>query len=289
MRHAHRRWAGAVAITSTMAIVASVQVGGTAFAQQSISADLRMLMTRPGDDATEVTAGPPPADFPMEVLPRGTTPVASTINGNRTVVVGTMAGRAPGWRTDFLSQVSAAGWISQMPAQAGFMSGPSDTAAICKGTDFADVALVAGRAGAINVRATVTRDPRRQCASHGPGAAMSFADVTFPTLEAPAGAKMTEGGGNGSSSDWASHAQLITELPMGALADFYRRQIGDAGWIEDGAPALVENAMVVRYKVPSRIGPALPGMFIVSAFEQPGRFDLLLRLVRPPDRVGGSR
>jgi hypothetical protein len=111
---------------------------------------------------------------------------------------------------------------------------------------------------------------------------MSFADVTFPILEAPAGAKMTSGGSGGSSSEWSSHTQLRSDLSMAALIDHYRRQIIDAGWMEDGAPAFFDNAAVIRFKAPSRVGPALPAMLIVNAFED-RRFDLFIRLTRPPD------
>jgi len=134
------------------------------------------------------------------------------------------------------------------------------------------------------VRAVLVRDPRRQCASRGGGAAMSFADVTFPVLEPPPGAKMTGAGGSGSSSDWTSHTQVTSNLTMAVLADHYRRQIIDAGWNEDGAPAFLENSMVIRFKVPSKIGPALPAILIVNVFDDPHQFDLFLRLTRPPDR-----
>lgn len=241
-----------------------------------------MQFVWPGRDFGEPKPGPPPADFPKEVLPRGTVPVASGASGVYTIVVGTLPSRPSGWRAELLSTVSALGWISQMPAQSGFVMGPADTASICKGTDFVDVALSTKVTG-VYVRAVLARDPRRQCASRGAGSAISFADVTFPVLEPPDGGKMTSGGGGGSSSEWTSHTQLTSDLSMAALADHYLRQIVDAGWNEDGAPAFFDDAMVIRFKAPSKIGPALPAMLIISAFDD-HRFDLFLRLTRPPDR-----
>ena len=282
MRQMHRRWAWAVVIACAVTC-AHVVVDATA--QQTITSDLKMLMLSPGREPVEAKPGPPPADFPQEVLPRGTVPVASGVNGTRMIVVGTMASRSSGWRADLTSNVSALGWMSQMPAQSGFVMGSQTNAvSICKGTDFVDVSLIPDRTGAFNVRAMLTRDPRRVCASRGPGSTMSFADVTFPTLEPPAGAKMSAGGGGGSSSEWSSHAQMTTDLSLTSLADHYRQQIIDVGWIEDGAPAILENAMVLRYKVPSKVGPAVPGMFIINAFDQAHQFDLLLRVARPPGR-----
>ena len=280
MRNRHWRWALAAILTSLVA---------QPHAQQTMSSELRMLLVRsgpPGAEAGEPRPGPPPADFPQEVLPRGTTPVGSVTSGNRTIVVGTMSSRPAGWRADFLSTVSDAGWLSQMPAQVGFvMSSQVDGTSICKGTTFVDVSLMQASGGATNVRATVTRDPRRQCASRGAGSTMSFADVMFPVLEPPPGAKSASGGGGGSSADWTSHLQLTTELPLAAIADHYRRQIIDAGWAEDGAPAIFDNAIIVRFKVPSKLGPALPAMLVVSAFEHARQYDLFLRLTRPPDRA----
>lgn len=282
MRTIQRRLAGALLIAFAVAGIHRV-IG--AAAQQVLTSEMKMLMIRPGADPVEPKPGPPPADFPREVLPRGTVPVASGVSGTRTIVVGTLASRSPGWRGELLSYVSALGWVSQMPVQSGFVSGQSDTASICKGTDFVDVALIPATGGGTNVRAMLTRDPRRQCASRGAGSTMSFADVTFPVLEAPAGAKMSSGGGGGSSSEWTSHTQLKSELSMAAMVDHYRRQIIDAGWSEDGQPAFLENATVIRFKAPSTLGPALPAMLIVSAFDD-HQFDLFLRLTRPPDRTG---
>lgn len=281
MRQLHQCRVWAVVIAGA---VVCVHVAVIAAPQQTVSSELRMLMAG-GREPIEPTPGPPPADFPQEVLPRGTTPVASGVSGSRMVVVGTLANRMPGWRADYLSQVTALGWVSQMPAQSGFvMASQAEGASICKGTDFADVSLIPARSGGINVRATVTRDPRRVCASRGVGATMSFADVTFPTLEAPDGAKMSTGGSGGSSDDWSSHAKMTTELSIQALADHYRRQIIDAGWVEDGAPAFFDNAMVIRFKAPSKIGPPLPAMFIITAFDQPRQLDVFIRLTRPSDR-----
>ena len=159
--------------------------------------------------------------------------------------------------------------------------GSSDTASICKGTDFVDVALVTATGGGTNVRAMLTRDPRRVCASRGAGSTMSFADVTFPILEPPAGAKMSGGGGGGSSSEWTSHALLTSELPMASLADHYVRQIIDNGWTQDGAPAMFDNAMIIRFKAPSKLGGMLPAMLVINAFDEKNQFDAFMRLTRP--------
>jgi hypothetical protein len=255
-------------------------------AQQTMSSELKMMMMVPGSDPVEPKPGPPPAGFPTEVLPRGTVPVASGVSRTHTVVVGTLANRSSGWRTELLSSVSAFGWVPQMPMPAGFVMGSSDSVSICKGTDFVDVSLAAAAGGGANVRVALARDPRRQCASRGAGSTMSFADVTFPVLEPPPGSKSSSGGGGGSSSEWTSHAQLTSDLPMSSLADHYRRQIIDAGWSEDGTPAFFDNATVMRFKAPSKLGPALPAMLIITAFDDPHRFDAFLRLTRPPDRTG---
>ncbi len=279
MHHIYRRLALALVITCAVA-----RVHGTtnAAAQQTLSSEMRL--TWPGIDTVDAKLGPPPADFPREVLPRGTVPVASGVNGPRSIVVGTLSNNTPGWRTELLSLVSALGWTSQMSAQSGFVTGPlSNSVSICKDTDFVDVALTPATGGGTHVRAMLTRDPRRQCVSRSAGSTMSFADVTFPILEAPPGARLHSGGGGGSSSEWTSHAQLTTDLSMAALSDHYRRQIIDAGWTDDGAPAFFDNAMVMRFRAPSTTGPALPAMLIINAFDA-HTFDAFLRLTRPPDR-----
>jgi hypothetical protein len=269
-----------------LALIVICAAGRTvdATGQQGLSSDLRMQLVSPGREPVDPKPGPPPADFPKEVLPRGTVPVASGTNGNYTIVVGTLPSRPSGWRAELLSYVAAFGWISQMPAQSGFVMGSADSVSICKGTDFVDVALSVPPGGSVNVRAVLTRDPRRQCASRGPGSTMSFADVMFPVLEPPPGGKMSGGGGGGSNSEWTSHTQLTSELSMAALADHYRRQIVEAGWNEDGSPAFLENSMVIRFKAPSKIGPALPAMLIINVFDDPHQFDVFLRLTRPPER-----
>jgi hypothetical protein len=282
MQALHRNLVAAAVVTCGIAAGYNVAV---AAAQQTVSTELRMLMTRPGTDPVEPNPGPPPADFPTEVLPRGTVPVASGANRTYTVVVGTLADRTPGWRTELLSAVSAFGWVSQMPTPSGFVMGSTDAVSICKGSDFVDVSLSKAARGGTNVRASLSRDPRRICASRGGGSAMSFADVTFPVLEPPADSKMTSGGGGGSSDEWTSRGQLTSDLPLSALADHYRRQIIDAGWSEDGTPAFFDNAIVVRFKAPSKIGPPLPAMLIITSFDAPHKFDVFMRLTRPPDRT----
>lgn len=278
MPHLQPRRAWVLVLTCTVSLAHSA-VDVTA--QQTLSAEMRRLVMRPGSDPIDPKPGPPPADFPKEVLPRGTVPVASGTSGIHTIVVGTLANRQSGWRNELVSSVASFGWISQMPPQAGFVMGSSDNASICKGTDFVDVSLLTAADGGTNVRATLTRDPRRVCASRGAGSTMSFADVTFPVLEPPPGAKMSGGGGGGSSSEWTSHALLTSELPMASLADHYRRQIIDAGWTEDGAPAIFDNAMVIRFKVTSKLGPVLPAMLVINAFEEKNQFDAFIRLTRP--------
>jgi len=270
----------AIVITCAVAVAHAA-----AAAQQSISSDLRMLIMQPGSGPFEPKAGPPPADFPREVLPRGTDPGASGVSGNRTIVVGTLSGRTAAWRTELLSAVSSSGWVSQMPLQTGFVrGGESSSVSICKSSDFVDVSLSAAPKGGTNVRAMLTRDPRRVCAPRGAGSNFSFADVTFPVIELPSAAKMLNGGGGGSNSEWSSHAQVTTDLSLEALAEHVRRQIVDAGWTEDGSPAFLNNAMVIRFKAPSTLGPPLPAMLIVTAFDVPQRFDLLVRVARPPER-----
>jgi hypothetical protein len=278
MRVTHRFSAWTIALAFAVAFDHTA-IG--AAVQQTISSELRMLMTRPGTDPVDPKPGPPPADFPTEVLPRGTVPVASGVSRTYTVVVGKLANRTSGWRTEFLADVAAFGWVSQMPAQSGFVMGPADAVSICKGTDFVDVSLAKAAGGGTNVRAALSRDPRRLCASRGAGATMAFADVTFPVLEPPPGSKMTSGGGGGSLSEWTSHGQLTADLSLASLADYYRRLIVEAGWAEDGAPAFFDNATLVRFKAPSKTGPALPAMLIITAFDDPHEFDLFLRVTRP--------
>jgi hypothetical protein len=279
MRSSNHHWIRFVVLAS---VVVVARPSMAAARQVAASTDLRLVTPGGMGGPVDMKPGPPPSGFPLEVLPSGMTPTASGVNGTRTVVTGTLASRAARWRADYIAAVSSLGWTPQRGQQPGFvMGGPSESVGICKGPDFVDVAITPGASGNANVRATLTRDPRRVCANHGPGATMGFADVAFPTLEAPSGAKASTGGSGGSSSEWSSHAQITTELSMASLADHYRAQILDAGWTEEGAPAFMENAMVIRYKAPSTLGPALPAMLIITALDGPRDFDLLIRVVRP--------
>lgn len=271
-------------------VAAVVTVAAVNGQQQTVPNDvLQMLRMGPMSGTPgEIKAGPAPADFPSDVLPRGTVVVASQSNDRGTTVVGTLQALPSGWRNDYLASVGASGWMSQMPVMTGFtMSGTSNSASICKGTDFVMMSTTPRKGGGLYVRAAVTRDPRRLCQARPSGMDQYFADVAFPTLEAPPDVRPSGGGSSGSQEDWSTRTQLTTGLSLAVLAEHYRQQIAAAGWIEDGGPVSFDNVMISRYKVPSKLGFTIPALFIVTRFDGTQQYDLLLRVVRPNDRVGG--
>ena len=94
---------------------------------------------------------------------------------------------------------------------------------------------------------------------HGEGE-IDGATVGFAMLDAPTNSRSLSGGSGGSTDEWDSHAKFTTNLTIVALAEHYRRQFAEAGWVEEGPLFETGTVSITRYKVPSKVGAALPAI-----------------------------
>ena len=241
----------------------------------------------PSNDPFDLKVGPAPADFPKDVLPQGTVVALTATTERMTTVVGTAAGLVATGRADFMSALQAAGWSLQSLPQRGFVSTTSlDSTSVCKGTNFVNVALIPRTEGGHYVRASLTRDPRRQCATRPPMGDSYFADLNLPAMAPPAGAKSYGGGGGGSTDAWTANSKITVDMKLPAIAAHYRKQLVDAGWKVDGSPVERDGYSITVFRVPSKLGGAVAGLLTVIAIEGSPQIDLFLRVTRASDSRG---
>jgi hypothetical protein len=232
----------------------------------------------------ELRAGGPPADFPTGLFPRGAT-VAATLLAparNTTVVVAA----APALSADQLEQHETAlvgnGWVSFGPRFRGFatsVTGSQPPISICRGSDFVSLISRPRSAGGVYLQATLTRDPRRTCTQSMSSTLM--ADIDVPRLPPPPNTKLMGGGGGGGSIDsLTSVIRLETTMAPRAVTEHYEKLLVAAGWKVTGRLRDGDTMAIVRFDVPSRIGPALSGTLSVSKLADTQDQDVFLRVVR---------
>jgi hypothetical protein len=232
----------------------------------------------------ELRAGRPNADFPADVFPRGSTINATLLmpSRNTTVVVAT----APSLSAEDLEKhettLLASGWISTGPRPRGFtMSSPSGQAPInvCKASDFVSLTSQPRAAGGLYVRATLSRDLRRTCVASLSTSMMT--DIDLPRLPPPVDARQVGGGGGGGSLDtFTSGIRLETMLSPRGVMDHYEKLLVGAGWKVSGRLRDGDDMAMVRFDVPSRIGPSLSGWLSATKLADTGDQDVFLRVLR---------
>ena len=274
-------------------LVTGVLATGSLHAQ-SIPKELVNLLTRgigtnPNDNY-ELRIGAPPS-FPRELLPRGVVPAASTVAERATVVVA----EAPGLTGRDLSQYErdlvAAGWsnMSSMSSRGLVSSNMSPTSSFCKGDQHASISYSARAAGGLNLRVSITADPRRSCMPPGARPMSYFADVDLPNLNPPAGSRVM-GSGSGSSSDrYAQDVRLETKLTPEAVVKHYGDQLATGGWKREAHTAAAGVA-VGRFSMVSTTKETVIAVVMATQLPADDQVAVTLQLLRvDPNRpfMGG--
>lgn len=266
------------------ACTAGVALGFAQDASQGIPAEvLSMLGPTTAGGGGELRPGGPPADFPAGIFPAGTTPVATMIAAARSTVV--VVAAAPKTSLDDIDKheavLLAGGWVSNSPRSRGFSPSPVTGAqfAVCRGADFVSLTSQPRPAGGLYLRATLMRDPRRTCV---PSPAMTMmADVDFPRLPPPAGARQVGGGGGGGGlDDLSSRGRIETSLAPRAVVEHYEKLLVGAGWKVVGRVRDGDEMALTRFEVPSRIGPPLSAWLAATKLADTGDQDIFMRVVR---------
>jgi hypothetical protein len=266
--------------------LAIVLVGGLAFPSaapaQTISAEVMQVLTRgplstPGGNY-DLTVGAVPKNFPAELIPAGSTPVASTDSPSMRVALVEVPAAEEAARITFARALNDAGWLSPMPAVRGFSMASTVTLQLCKEFDHVNVQYVPKADRGTYVRISLQHDPRRRCS---PRAEAFFTDVPIPALRHPEGARAYGASGGGSSDGYHTGARIDTSMTAAALAAHYHPQVVAAGW-EQVTRLADPDLVVVRYTARLKTGEILTAVLTVST--GPGTADLFLRITRPAVR-----
>jgi hypothetical protein len=248
----------------------------------AIPADVVSLLMRigaVGDSTGTIQAGPPPADFPLAVLPAGAQPIATAISAaNGTTVIATApdvdAGRL---RAHYLSLVSA-GWTEVGPRVRGFVTTTvPQQFNVCRGADFVVLAAYPRQEGGSYLRATVVRDTRRACFTPP---IVSMADVDVPMLTAPDGVRLFGPSSSGGLDSQMSTVRAASPAPVRTLADHFESQLIAAGWKIVGRARVRDAMSLTTFALTSHSGDALTGWLGVTALGDNGDADVVLRIVR---------
>jgi hypothetical protein len=255
----------------------------TPHAQSSaIPADVVSLLMRIGaigDSSGTIQAGPPPADFPLAVLPPGAQPIATAISAaNGTTVIATAPDiDAARLRAHYMSLVSA-GWTEVGPPVRGFVTtAVPQQFNVCRGADFVVLAAYPRQEGGSYLRATVIRDTRRACFTPP---IVSMADVDIPMLTAPDGVRLFGPSSSGGLDSQTSMVRAASPAPVRALADHFESQLSAAGWKVIGRARVRDAMSMTIFALTSRNGDALTGWLGVTALGDDGDTDVVLRIVR---------
>jgi hypothetical protein len=282
---------------TTKALIVAVDVAGAPLwlmaRSQQASADtvpkeiVAILMRGAPLQGFDLRVGGPPADFPKDLLPAGTEVAVSAVSDRGTTIVGIASGLSATDRARLDQALSAAGWISAGPRVRGFTMNTADMpTSICRGSDFASVALIPRPEGGSYVRASNVKDPRRSCQ---PRPEMSFTDVNIPALPPPPNSKAYGGGGGGSLDQMYSSTRLETTFSLAALASHYTALFTAAGWQIEGRTIEEERLSVTRFSTKSTNGDPITAILTITSFRNSSLIDLAVRIVRDrgDGRIGG--
>jgi len=266
--------------------------GGAVLAQQpaapvptTIPADVVQILMKSGglllgSDPVDLRVGPPPADFPLDVLPAGSQVAVTAVSPTRgtTVVAATSKEPEAAW-ADFETHLGTPGWQLAGPVMRGFAARSLELPiSVCRDAMFGAVSFYPRAQGGSYVRVTITKDPRRVCSTSPIQAA--FADVVIPAMPPPPDAKTVGGMGGGGSLDYLTSAvRLETTMKASDLVAYYARHFTMTGWhVEERMEGKTVAAATLT--VTSKTGDRVTGYLMAVALQGTGDLDVSLRIVR---------
>jgi hypothetical protein len=262
-----------VVVYGLLAAISATAAAG----QDTVPKELMAILMRGGSlGEFDLRVGPPPAGFPIEVLPRGTDVGVSAVSERVTTVAGTVTNEID--RLAEEQRLTKAGWTSSMPRSIGFASTAAEQPlALCKGTQFLTLHVYPRPAGGQFVRASVTTEPRRSCA---PRPTMSFPDLQLPVLTPPEGVRSYPSGSGSSLDAMDARARLEKKITPEAAAKHYAAQMEAAGWTLQGITVAGADFAVARFVTRSTLGDDITGFITITSLTGVEEMDLLLHVVR---------
>lgn len=223
-------------------VMLSLFVAGAGAAAQSsdtIPKELVTLLLRgpgvyPGENF-DIKIGAP-ANFPMDLLPKGVTPAVSTTSERVTMVVAEAPALTSRQMLQHERDLVAAGWVSMSMMSMsgrGLVSNNSSMPSVsaCKGDQYATIYSSPRPAGGLYLRVSLTTDPRRGSCVASPARPLSgFADVDLPALLPPDGVPTVGSGASNSGDSFTQHLRMQTTMALDDIVEHYASQLEKAGW-----------------------------------------------------------
>jgi hypothetical protein len=271
-------------------------LGGSVMATQSqgdgpvIPRDLMtILLEKMGGQPFDLRVGAPPSQFPADLLPAGTTVVATAMSDYGTTVVGIASAAFVADALKERARLIAAGWLDTAPLVGFVANDPDMSVAMCRGDQFAVVDYRRRLSGGIAVRAVVAESGARPCVAWQHVAA----GTPLPVLLAPDGASISQGRGGAGADGGSFTARVVTSLGLSDLTAHYVKQLESQGWktavLPEPEPRIgpPSPATTVTLLTP----PVLPGdriaaMLRVTQVSSSTTFDIALSIYRCNDGRG---
>ena len=149
--------------------------------------------------------------------------------------------------------------------------------------DFVTLTFTNRTHGGSYVRASLVRDPRRQCLARPMGIDAFFADITVPELLPPPGMRTGGGSGGGGSDTWSSSTKLQGTATPAAVGAHYAGQLVAAGWRRNEGTLDRDGMYVTTFIVPTKTADGVVGVLMVSRLPGTDQSDVFLRVVRSAD------